>query len=229
MSFVSWSREAWHRIENEVSPGTRDRLRSPARDRSELNESYGIIRPLAAPGAEVRLSAAAWANYFPALPVADLCRVPDMLADGTAWPHYAESIDEFIGAAVSLRDLLPSLRETRKRGFDASSGLFFLEELLHPVRRTLRVGAHGVLEPTWALPSLIGNLGAIEIKPLNKRRYSYHELCKVIDEQLTGQYMQPREVSFGVLLLVYHERRHWTIAKKSCFAKIRSTAPISSW
>lgn len=53
----------------------------------------------------------------------------------------------------------------------------------------------------------------IEIKPLNKRRYSYHELCKVIDEQLTGQYMQPREVSFGVLLLVYHERRHWTIAK----------------
>jgi hypothetical protein len=167
-SFVSWSRGAWHRTENKVDPESRERLRSTARDRGELTESYGIIRPLAAPGAAVRLSDKAWADYFPALPAADLCRVPDMLANGTAWPHYAESIDDFIGAAVSLRTLLTSLREPKRRGFDASSGLFFLEELLHPVRRTIRVDAHGVLEPTWVSPSLIGNLGAMIFDDLTR-------------------------------------------------------------
>lgn len=109
-----------------MDAGSRDALRSTARDRGELNESYAIVRPLAAPGAEVRLSDKAWAAYFPTLTKADLARVPDMLADGTAWPHYAESIDDFIGAAVSLRTLLTSLREPKRRGFDASSGLLFL-------------------------------------------------------------------------------------------------------
>ena len=168
-SFVSWSRGAWHRIENEVDPAIRDALRSMARDRGELNESYAIVRPLAAPGAEVRLSDAAWANYFPTLPMADLHRVPEMLADGSAWPHYAESIDDFIGAAVSLRTLLTSLRDPKRRGFDASSGLLFLEELLQPVRRTLRVGAGGVLEPAWASPSLIGNIGAMIFDDLTRQ------------------------------------------------------------
>jgi len=32
---------------------------------------------------------------------------------------------------------------------------------LQPVRRTLRVGANGVLEPAWVSPSLIGNIGAM--------------------------------------------------------------------
>lgn len=168
-SFVSWSRGAWHRIENKVDPGIRDALRSMARDRGELNESYAILRPLAAPGAEVRLSDAAWAAYFPTLPKADLGSVPDMLADGSAWPHYAESIDDFIGAAVSLRTLLASLREPKRAGFAAGSGLLFLEELLHPVRRTLRVGAGGVLEPTWASPSLIGNIGAMIFDDLTRQ------------------------------------------------------------
>jgi hypothetical protein len=44
-----------------------------------------------------------------------------------------------------------------------------LEELLHPVRRTLRVGAGGVLEPTWASPSLVGNLGAMIFDGLTRQ------------------------------------------------------------
>jgi hypothetical protein len=43
-----------------------------------------------------------------------------------------------------------------------------LEELLHPVRRTLRVGANGVLEPAWASPSLIGNIGAMIFDDLTR-------------------------------------------------------------
>jgi len=168
-SFVSWSRGAWRRVENEVDAGSRDALRSTARDRGEPNESYAIVRPLAAPGAEVRLSDKAWAAYFPTLTKADLARVPNMLADGTVWPYYAESIDDFIGAAVSMRTLLASLREPKRRGFDAGSGLLFLEELLQPVRRTLRVGTGGVLEPTWASPSLIGNIGAMIFDDLTRQ------------------------------------------------------------
>jgi len=168
-SFVSWSRGAWRRVENEVDAGSRDALRSTARDRGEPNESYAVVRPLAAPGAEVRLSDKAWAAYFPTLTKADLARVPNMLADGTVWPYYAESIDDFIGAAVSMRTLLTSLREPKRRGFDAGSGLLFLEELLQPVRRTLRVGAGGVLEPAWASPSLIGNIGAMIFDDLTRQ------------------------------------------------------------
>ncbi|HET7503931.1 MAG TPA: hypothetical protein VFK02_23075 [Kofleriaceae bacterium] len=99
-SSFSWSLGAWRRVENEVDAGSRDALRSTARDRGEPNESYAVVRPLAAPGAEVRLSDKAWAAYFPTLTKADLARVPDMLADGTVWPYYAESIDDFIGAPM---------------------------------------------------------------------------------------------------------------------------------
>lgn len=168
-SSVSWSLGTWRRVENEVDAGSRDALRSTARDRGEPNESYAVVRPLAAPGAEMRLSDKAWAAYFPTLAKADLARVPDMLANGTVWPYYAESIDDFIGAAVSMRTLLTSLREPKRRGFDTGSGLLFLEELLQPVRRTLRVGAGGVLEPTWVSPSLVGNLGAMIFDELTRQ------------------------------------------------------------
>lgn len=57
----------------------------------------------------------------------------------------------------------------------------------------------------------------VEIKPLNKRRYTFQQLCEVIESQLAARYMQPPEVRHGILLLVLHESREWRIAGKRVY------------
>ncbi len=56
----------------------------------------------------------------------------------------------------------------------------------------------------------------VEIKPIriSKPSYSLSQLEKTIEDQLLGQYMRPRHIRHGVLLLVRLDKKNWTLRKR---------------
>jgi hypothetical protein len=64
----------------------------------------------------------------------------------------------------------------------------------------------------------------IEIKPL-LAKYTPAKLVAVVRDQLLGQYMLPPDRQFGVLLLVRHQKRRWTIDRK----RIDDINQLRSW
>lgn len=104
----------------------------------------------------------AWATYFPTIAHKDILTVPRLLAAGNerAWRQYAEPVNDFVLAALSVKTMLTSLLPTRTPNARSlvGMGLFSSDELLVPVRSGIHVGTDGGFRSGWSSPSLLGHL-----------------------------------------------------------------------
>ena len=70
-------------------------------------------------------------------------------------------------------------------------------------------------KPDIRLSNPKAGLVSVEIKPLDKNRYSFESLKDAISTQLVGQYMKAARSRHGVLLLCLLEQRNWRFGGKT--------------
>lgn len=159
-SALTWSRAGW-RLAAIRTNGRSTSLKALQQQLGYLTVSHALVR--AGSTTCVRQPPElAWENYFPMIAVKNLATVPKLMATATerAWRQYAEPVNDFVLAALSLRTMLTSLHPARKQNAlsQVAVGLFSSDELLVPVRSGIHLGTDGVFRTAWSSPSLLGHL-----------------------------------------------------------------------
>jgi hypothetical protein len=110
--------------------------------------------------------ATTWARFFPSLPRTRRppARYPLPLTE-RFWRNYAEPVDDFIAAALALRDALDALRAATSR--DRARGVELLNHLVAPISVALtQHGTHRAY--SFQSPSLLATLAMIAMQDLTK-------------------------------------------------------------
>jgi len=132
--------------------------------------------------------------------------------------HIGRVAEQIENSDFSYRDLFSSKSKEREIQLWVASGLQQLSRGLYSIARENAVDDDKEVDISAFAPG-VGHI-PIEIKPLGP--YSFNALVKVVEQQLLGQYMQPVDRRYGVLLLVRREKKSWKIdGKRASFAELK--------